>query len=69
MELLQKKNIVYELLDTFKSAGNVALDLRTRGLKQQIKKDNTPVTNGDIEINNILTKKISELNPSIPIVS
>ena len=69
MELLQKKNIVYELLDTFKSAGNVALDLRTKGLKQQIKEDNTPVTNGDIEVNNILTKKISELTPSIPIVS
>ena len=69
MNLNQTKTIVLALLDTFIIAGNVALDLRKKGLKKEIKTDNTPVTNGDIEVNKILTKKIFELTPEIPIVS
>ena len=69
MILNQTKEITLSLLDTFKDAGNVALKLREKGLKKEIKSDNTPVTNGDIEVNNILTKKISELTPQIPIIS
>ena len=34
-----------------------------------MKKDNTPVTNGDIEVNNLLIEKISLMTPNIPIVS
>ena len=69
MEINKKKEIIIKLLDTFKLAGNVALDLRKKGLKKEIKEDNTPVTNGDIEVNNILTKKILSLTPDIPIIS
>ena len=69
MILNQTKDITLSLLDTFKDAGNVALELRKKGLKKEIKSDNTPVTNGDIEVNNILIKKISTLTPEIPIVS
>ena len=69
MKLNQIKEITLSLLDTFKNAGNVALELRKKGLKKEIKSDNTPVTNGDIEVNNILTKKISTLTPEIPIIS
>ena len=65
----QIKEITLSLLGTFKEAGNIALELRKKGLKNQIKSDNTPVTNGDIEVNNILTKKISNLTPQIPIIS
>ena len=65
----QIKEITLSLLDTFKEAGNIALELRKKGLKKEIKSDNTPVTNGDIEVNNILTKKISSLTPQIPIIS
>ncbi len=57
------------MLETFKLAGQVALNLRKKGLKKEIKKDNTPVTNGDIEVNNILTEKIFNLTPEIPIIS
>ena len=32
-------------------------------------RDNTPVTNGDIEVNNILTKAIKTITPNIPIIS
>jgi len=69
MILSQTKEITLSLLDAFKDAGNVALELRAKGLKKEIKPDNTPVTNGDIEVNNILTKKISFLTPQIKIIS
>ena len=69
MILSQTKKITLSLLDAFKDAGNVALELRAKGLKKEIKPDNTPVTNGDIEVNNILTKKISFLTPQIKIKS
>ena len=63
------KDITLSLLNTFDEAGKLAQELRKKGLSEKIKSDNTPVTNGDIEINKILTKKISELTPDIPIVS
>ena len=69
MNLDNKKKIVKELNKTFLKAGKIAIELRKKGLIKEIKKDNTPVTNGDIEVNNILTKKIKELTPEIPIVS
>ena len=69
MILSQTKEIALSLLDAFKEAGNIALELRAKGLKKEIKPDNTPVTNGDIEVNNILTKKISFLTPQIKIIS
>jgi len=69
MNIEEKKKITLLLIETFKEAGEVALSLREAGLKKEIKNDNTPVTNGDIEVNNILTKKISEITPNILIVS
>ena len=69
MLLNQTKEIALSLINTFKDAGNVALELRQKGLRKEIKPDNTPVTNGDIEVNNILTKKISGLMPEMPIIS
>ena len=63
------KEIIENLISTFLYAGKVSLDLRDKGLIKKIKDDNTPVTNGDLEINKIITKKITELAPSIPIIS
>ena len=65
----QRKILSIELLETFKQAGSIALELRKKGLKTEIKKDNTPVTNGDIKVNDLLCKKISTLTPDIPIIS
>ena len=65
----RNKKIVDELLETFFVAGKLSLEIRSKDLVKKTKSDNTPVTNGDIEVNNILTKKISELTPEIPIVS
>jgi len=69
MNIEETKKITLSLIDTFNKAGNIALSLRKAGLKKEIKSDNTPVSNGDIEVNKILTKKISETTPNIVIVS
>ena len=69
MNIEEKKIITLLLIETFNTAGIVALNLRKVGLKKKIKPDNTPVTNGDLEVNKILTKKIKEITPNIFIVS
>ena len=69
MDETKIKNIIENLIDTFLMAGDLSIKLRNQGLKKEIKSDNTPVSNGDIEVNKVLTKKILELTPEIPIVS
>ena len=63
------KEIVENLIDTFLKAGKISLELRKKGLIKKMKADNTPVSNGDLEVNKIITKKILQLTPNIPIVS
>ena len=69
MNLDEKKKIVENLVDTFFKAGEISLELRKKGLIKETKSDNTPVTNADIEVNNILINKIKNITPQIPIVS
>ena len=69
MNTEEAKKITKSLIDTFYAAGDLALSIREKGLKKEIKSDNTPVTNGDIEVNKVLTKKIKEITPNIPVVS
>ena len=63
------KIIVENLIDTFLSAGELSLFLRDKGLTKEIKSDNTPVSNGDLEVNRFITDKISNITPDIPIIS
>tara|TARA_A100001011_G_C14106171_1_gene754925 strand:- start:52 stop:825 length:774 start_codon:yes stop_codon:yes gene_type:complete len=63
------KELVKNLIDTFLSAGEISIKLREDGLTKKIKSDNTPVSNGDLEVNKIISKKLEELTPSIPIIS
>ena len=65
----KKKEITENLISSFLEAGNISLELRKKGLKKEIKIDNTPVTNGDIEVNKLITDKINKITPEIPIVS
>ena len=69
MNEIKIKEIVENLIDTFLYAGKISLDLRKKGLTKEIKSDNTPVSNGDLEVNKIITKKIISLTPEIPIIS
>ena len=63
------KIIVEKLIDPFLKAGDLSISLREKGLKKEIKSDNTPVSNGDLEVNKFITQKISEITPDIPIIS
>ena len=63
------KKIAESLIYTTEIAGKKSIELFQKGLKKIIKPDNSPVTNGDLEVNKILTNKIKELTPNIPIVS
>ena len=69
MSKINIQEIVENLIETFLSAGKISLQLRLNGLTKEIKSDNTPVSNGDLEVNRIVSKKIRNLTPEIPIVS
>ena len=69
MTKINIKNIVDSLIDTFIEAGEISINLRNIGLTKEIKPDNTPVSNGDLEVNKIITSKLKELTPEILIVS
>ena len=69
MKTSQLKSISENLIDTFNDAGKVAIDLYKKGLKIEIKEDKSPVSNGDLKVNELITNKIKELTPNLPIVS
>ena len=69
MTNINVKNIIEKLIKTFLDAGKISLDLRDKGLTKEIKSDNTPVSNGDLEVNKFISEKILELTPKIPLVS
>ena len=69
MKINELKSISEGLIDTFKIAGKVSIDLFAKGLKIEIKEDNSPVSNGDLKVNELITDKIKELTPNIPIIS
>jgi len=66
---LNLKNIVEELLDTFLEAGKIAKEISRRGVKITIKADKSPVTDGDLAVDQLLRDKIAYLTPDIPIIS
>ena len=69
MNNLNLKDTTEQLLDTFLEAGKIAKEISQRGVKITIKTDKSPVTDGDLAVDKILTVKIKNLTPSIPIIS
>jgi len=69
VQKINKKEITEKLLPVFINIGKKTINLKKNKLKIYIKEDNTPVTNGDLEVDRILQKKIKKLTPNIPIVS
>ena len=63
------KKIVEDLIESFLTAGDLSIELRKKGLIKKVKSDNTPVSNGDLEVNNLISKVISKITPEIPIIS
>ena len=69
MNSIELKKIAEGLIETFEYAGNESVRLYDEGLKIEIKKDKSPVSNVDLRVNEIISKKISELTPNIDIIS
>ena len=69
MNNLNLKNIVEELLETFLEAGKIAKEISRRGVKITIKADKSPVTDGDLAVDQLLRNKIAYLTPDIPVIS
>ena len=57
------------LIETFDYAGKESVRLYQEGLKIQIKNDRSPVSNGDLRVNELISRRISELTPNIPVIS
>ena len=57
------------LIDTFNDAGKMSIDLYQKGLQIEIKEDKSPVSNGDLKVNELITNKIKDLTPNLPIIS
>lgn len=69
MKKTELKSICMNLINTFKKAGEVSIDLYKQGLKIETKEDGSPVSNGDLKVNELVTSKIKELTPNLPIIS
>jgi len=63
------ENIAKNLIKTTELAGEKSIEIYKKGLKIITKPDNSPVSNGDLEVNKMLTEKIKSLTPNIPIIS
>ena len=69
MNNLNLKKTTEYLLDTFLEAGKIAKEICQRGVKITIKPDKSPVTDGDLAVDEILSTKIKNLTPNIPVIS
>ena len=69
MSNINLKNITEQLIDTFFEAGRIAKKISEEGVKITIKKDKSPVTDGDLAVDKILGEKIKKITPQKPIIS
>ena len=69
MNNLDLKNITEQLIESFLEAGKIAKEISQRGVKVTIKSDKSPVTDGDLAVDKILTTKIKKLTSDIPVIS
>ena len=69
MEIKNIEKTIKNLTEVFYKAGKISIELRNKGLIKHIKNDKTPVTNGDIEVNNIILTNLKKITPNLPIVS
>ena len=63
------QKIILNLIPTFLKAGKESIDLFNKKLKINTKDDNTPVTNGDLAVNEMIIEKLKTISPNIEIVS
>ena len=66
---LNLKEVILNLIPVFKEAGLIASELQKKGLEIKIKEDLSPVTNGDLKVNELITAAILKLTPGTKIIS
>ena len=69
MNKAELKKIAEGLIDVFLEAGDDTIKLYNDGLKIEIKEDGSPVSNGDLKMNELITNKIKDITPNLPIIS
>ena len=69
MNNLNLKNTAEDFIEVFLKAGKIAKEISQRGAKVTIKADKSPVTDGDLVVDELLRNKIKSLTPYIPIIS
>ena len=69
MNKSELKLIAESLIETFETAGKESVDIYKKGLIVKIKEDKSPVTNGDLKVNELICNKIKQVTPNIPIIS
>ena len=69
MENNKSKSIIDHLLPYFIKAGEESIRRAKKGLKITIKSDKSPVTDGDLAVDEILRNGIEKITPKIPIIS
>ena len=62
MNKSELKSLTENLIETFNFAGKESIKIFKEGLKIQIKEDNSPVSNGDLKVNEINFKKNFSIN-------
>ena len=63
------KNTIENLIGTFLEAGKIAREISEKGVKITIKSDKSPVTDGDLIVDELLKNKIKSLTPHISFIS
>ena len=69
MNNLNLKNTTEDFIEVFLKAGKIAKEISQRGVKVTIKADKSPVTDGDLAVDELLRSKIKSLTPNIPVIS
>ena len=62
MNINELKKIAESLIETFDIAGKESIQLYEKGLKIEIKEDKSPVSNGDLRVNDLITNKNFRIN-------
>lgn len=62
------KAFIEQIKEVIIEAGQIALDLRSKGLEVTYKPDNSPVTNADIEVSHHIFSALSRIAPQVPVI-
>ncbi|QUJ67611.1 3'(2'),5'-bisphosphate nucleotidase CysQ [Photobacterium sp. GJ3] len=67
---MELSSLIPSVIEIARASGQVILDIYQRGqFEKQVKNDNTPVTSADLAAHKLVLERLTELTPSIPVLS